>query len=142
MSRLRGKKGTVFKPPPRPNQPITDDVLHMMNGPDDKAAAWVSIAVRTMVRGPQLGKTDDINDGYITNMGAAPGETIERTAVKLDSKDFAVSRVALNYQSPTRYAIAYTTVRKDKFVTFVFAGNNRNEVERVALSMNTIKFVP
>jgi hypothetical protein len=42
----------------------------------------------------------------------------------------------------TKYAIVYTVVHKEKFISFFFSGNDRDKVNRLAKSMNTLKFQP
>jgi hypothetical protein len=113
----------------------------MASGPDDTAADWVALGIETYPRGRDKDPGDDVTASFFTNNAALPGEAKERLALKLSGQDFAVTRVEKKEPPLTKYGIVYTTVLKEKFVTFMFGGNDRIRVEKTAESMNTFKIV-
>jgi hypothetical protein len=117
-------------------------LLWMASGPDDTAEDWVALGVETYPRGRDKDRGDDLTASFTTNVSALPGSTTERLVIKLSGKDFAVSRVERKEPLLTKYGVVYTTVRKEQFVTFLFGGNDRNRVEKLAGSMKTLEFAP
>jgi hypothetical protein len=117
-------------------------LLWMASGPDDTAVDWVSLGIETYPRGRNKDTGDDVTASFITNHSAVPGVTTERLVVRFSGQDFAMSRVELKAATVTKYAVVYTTVRKEQFVTFIFAGNARGSVDKLAESMRSVKFHP
>jgi hypothetical protein len=124
-----------------------ESLLRMFSGPDDQAADWVSLGIATLPRGRDKDKGDDITAGFITNNSAGRGvlgggTTATREVVKIAGRDFSVSNFEKKEPPLTKYAIVYTVVHKEKFVSFFFSGNDREKVNRLAKSMDTLKFRP
>jgi hypothetical protein len=113
----------------------------MASGPYSTAADWRLLEIETYHRGRNKDRTDDLTASFITNVSAMPGKTVERMAVKFSDCVFAMSRVEFTAAPVTKHALVYTTVRNERFLTFIFAGNTRDQVEKMAASMNTLKFV-
>jgi len=122
-------------------------LILMSSGPDDQAPDWVTVGITTFPRGRDKDKGDDVTAGFITNRSVGAGVlgggvTTKREVVKITGRDFSVSYVEKKAPPLTKYAIVYTLVRKEKFLTFFFSGNNRDTVHRLAKSMDTLKFRP
>lgn len=122
-------------------------LILMSSGPDDQAPDWVTVGITTFPRGRDKDKSDDVTAGFITNhsVGAGVlggGATTKREIVKIARRDFSVSYVEKKAPGLAKYAIVYTIVRKEKFLTFFFAGNEREKVQRLAKSLDTLKFQP
>ena len=124
-----------------------ESLLRMFSGPDDQAADWVSLGIATLPRGRDKDKGDDITAGFITNDSAGRGvlgggTTTTREVVKIAGRDFSVSNFEKREPPLTKHAIVYTVVQREKFVSFFFSGNDREKVNRLAKSMDTLKFRP
>ena len=117
-------------------------LLWMASGPDDTAEDWVALGVETYPRGRDKDRGDDLTASFTTNVSALPGSTTEQLVIKLSGQDFAVSRVERKEPLLTKYGVVYTTVRNERFITFLFGGNDRNRVEKIAGSMKTLEFAP
>lgn len=115
-------------------------LLWLASGSDTSAGDWAFSSIATFPRGRDKDNGDDVTASFITNVALAHGTTKERVVIKFSGYDFAVSRVERPATSG-KYAIVYTTVRNETFLTFVFGGNDREKLEKMAAaSMNTLKF--
>jgi hypothetical protein len=124
-----------------------ETLLFMSSGPDDQAGDWVTIGISTFPRGREKDKGDDVTAGFITNHSVGGwvlggGATTKREVVKIAGRDFSVSYFEKKEPLLTKYAIVYTVVHKEKFLSFFFAGNEREKEQRLAKSMDTLKFRP
>jgi hypothetical protein len=119
-----------------------EPLLRMFSGPDDQAADWVSLGIATLPRGRDKDKGDDITAGFFTNKALGGGTTTKREVVKIAGREFSVSSFEKKESTVTKYAIVYTVVHKEKFISFFFSGNDREAVQRLAKSMDTLKFQP
>lgn len=128
---------------------VTDDrprfqfLLRMASGPDDTAPDWLSLGIVTYPRGRDRDKSDDVTASFITNQAFASGlggQASERKVVKISGMDFVMTRVERNEPPLTKHAIVYTTVYRERFLSFFFAGNSRDNVEKVAQSINSVRF--
>jgi hypothetical protein len=123
-------------------KPQFESLLQMLSGPDDQAADWAAIGITTYPRGRDKDKEDDVTAGFFTNYALGGGITTKREVVKIAGRDFSVSHFEKKDAPLTRYAIACTTVHKEKFLTFFFAGNNLETVQKLMTSMDTLRFQP
>ncbi|HSK42705.1 MAG TPA: hypothetical protein VLA83_02335 [Candidatus Binatia bacterium] len=119
-----------------------ESLLRMFSGPDDQAADWVSLGIATLPRGRDKDKGDDITAGFFTNKALGGGTTTKREVVKIAGREFSVSSFEKKESRVTKYAIVYTVVHKEKFISFFFSGNDREKVQRLAKSMDSLKFRP
>jgi hypothetical protein len=117
-------------------------LLRMFSGPDDKATDWVTLGIATCPRGRDKDKGDDLTAGFVTNNAFREGTTTERTIVKIAGRNFSMSRFEKQAPPLTKYAVLYTIVHKEKFITFFFSGNDRERVQKLSESMSTVKFHP
>jgi hypothetical protein len=114
--------------------------LRMFSGPDDKASDWAALGIATLPRGRDKDKGDDVTAGYFTNYALVGGIATKRAVVKIAGHDFSMTRSERNVAPVTRYAIIYTTVHKEQFVSFYFVGNDLSKVQTMAESMNSVRF--
>ena len=119
-----------------------ESLLRMFSGPDDEAADWVTLGIATLPRGRDKDKGDDVTAGFFTNNALGGGNTTKREVLKIAGRDFSVSSFEKKEPPLTKYAVVYTVVHKEKFVSFFFSGNDRDKVNRLARSMETVKFRP
>lgn len=119
-----------------------ESLLLMSSGPDDQAADWVTLGIATLPRGRDKDKGDDVTAGFFTNNALGGGVTTKREVVKIAGRDFSVSNFEKKEPPLTKYAIVYTVVHKEKFISFFFSGNDCDKVQRLAKSMETLKFQP
>ncbi|MGZ4828748.1 MAG: hypothetical protein ACXV5J_02275 [Candidatus Angelobacter sp.] len=119
-----------------------ESLLRMFSGPDDHAADWVTLGIATYPRGRDKDKGDDVTAGFFTNKALGGGATTKREVMKIAGRDFSVSNFEKKEPPLTKYAIVYTVVHKEKFISFFFSGNDREAVQRLAKSMDTLKFQP
>jgi hypothetical protein len=115
-------------------------LLWMMSGPDDTAPDWLALGIETFPRGRDLDKSDDVTASFITNEAVTGGKATERKAVRISGRNFAMTRVEKKEPPLTKHAIVYTTVYKEKFVSFFFAGNTREKVDEAAQSIISVRF--
>jgi hypothetical protein len=117
-------------------------LLLMSSGPDDQAADWVTVGITTLPRGRDKDKGDDLTAGFFTNHSLGQGVTTRREIVKFAGQDFSSTHFQKSTPPTVKYAILYTVVRKERFLSFFFSGNDRATVQRLAKSMETLKFQP
>jgi hypothetical protein len=99
-----------------------ESLLQMFSGPDDQAADWAAIGITTYPRGRDKDKEDDVTAGFFTNNALGGGKTTKREVMRIVGQDFSVSYFERQDPPLTRYAIACTIVRKERFLTFFFTG--------------------
>jgi hypothetical protein len=116
--------------------------LRMFSGPDDKAIDWAALGIATLPRGRDKDKGDDVTAGYFTNNALVGGIATKRAVIKIAGHDFSMTRAERNVAALTRYAIVYTTVHKEQFISFYFVGNDLSKVQTMAESMNSVRFRP
>jgi hypothetical protein len=121
---------------------LFEPLLLMSSGPDDQAPDWVTVGIGTYPRGRDKDKGDDVTAGFFTNNALGRGVTTKREVVKIAGRNFSVSYFEKKTPPSTKYATIYTIVLKEKFLTFFFSGNDRETVQRLAKSMDTLKFRP
>lgn len=128
----------------RPNdgRPRFEQLLRMASSPDDKAPDWATLGITTYPRGRDKDKGDDVTAGFFTNFSFAHGTTVKREVTKFAGRDFSTTHFQKIEPPLTKYAVVFTTVYKEKFVTFFFSGNDRERVLKLAESMNSVRFTP
>jgi hypothetical protein len=119
-----------------------DFLLRMSSSPDVNAPGWVSVIVATYPRGRDRDTTDDTVASFFTNRALVPGTIVDRGVIKYSGYQFAVCIIENKEESRTWYATVYTTVQRENFLSFVFAGNDRQDVDKLTRSMITVKLVP
>lgn len=127
---------------PRNGKPRFESLLRMMSSPDDKAMDWTTLGITTYPRGRDKDKGDDLTASFITNNAVGGGTTIKREVTRIAGGDFATTHFQKVEPPLTKYAVVYTTVRKEKFISFFFSGNDRERVLKLAESMNSVRFQP
>jgi hypothetical protein len=119
-----------------------DFLLRMSSVEDANAPDWASVMVATYPRGRDRDNTDDTIASFFTNHALVSGTIVDRGVIKYSGYQFAVSIVKNTQERPTIYATAYTTVQRDNFLSFVFAGKDPQTVDKLTKSMITVKLIP
>jgi hypothetical protein len=127
---------------PRDGKPQFELLLRMMSSPDDKAPDWATLGITTYPRGRDKDKGDDVTAGYFTNFAFASGNTVKREVTRFGGRDFSTTHFEKIEPPLTKYGVVYTTVYKEKFVTFFFSGNDRERILKLTQSMSSVSFKP
>jgi hypothetical protein len=117
-------------------------ILRMMSSQDDKAPDWATLEITTFPRGRDKDKGDDETAGFITNNALARGATVKREVTRFGGRDFSTTHFEKVEPPLTKYAVVFTTVYKEKFISFYFAGNDRERVLKLTQSMSSVSFKP
>lgn len=118
-----------------------DPLLAMSSGPDDATTDWHSLTIATYPR-KAVADLDDASAeaqmsawlAHSKNASALP------RSVTLSGQSFAVSIFGLQEGTTKKGAVVWTTVRKDKLLSFAFVANSPEQLERLAESMRSVQF--
>jgi hypothetical protein len=118
-----------------------DAVLAMSSGPDDKATDWHSLTIETY---PRKAVADLDDASAEAKMSAWVAHSKDASAlprsVVLSGQSFAVSIFGLQEGTTKKGAVVWTTVRKDKLLSFAFVANSPEQLKRLAESMKSVQF--
>src|SRR5258708_34798967 len=122
-----------------------DNTLHMLlamsSGPDDVAADWHSLTIETYPRKAVA----DLDDARAeAKMSAWVAHSKDPSAlprsVVLSGQKFAVSLFGMQEGMTKKGAVVWTTVRKDKLLSFAFVANSPEQLKKLSESMKSVKF--
>ena len=116
-------------------------LLSMSSGPDATSADWHLLSIETYPR-QKFSNLDDISAE--TNMSAwvagFSSSTGKPRSVVLAGQSFAVSVFSEQDGAIKKGAVVWTTVRKDKLLSFAFVANSPEQLKRLAETMKSVKF--
>jgi len=116
-------------------------LLGMTSGADDSASTWRSLAIETYPR-TAFGNLDDTSAEAKMNawvMGISSSTEKPRSVI-LGGQSFAVSVFREQEGAITKGAAVWTTVRKNKLLSFAFVANSPEQLQRLTESMKSLKF--
>jgi hypothetical protein len=116
-------------------------LLAMSSGPDNDATDLGSVTIETYPR-ERLSNLDDINaegkmSAWMAGTSSLPGKP---RSVVLGGQNFVVFVVGKQEGSTRKGIVIWTTIRKDKLLSFVFTGNSPEQLMKLAESMKSIQF--
>jgi hypothetical protein len=118
-----------------------DALLAMSSGIDDKATDWHSLTIETY---PRKAVADLDDASAEAKMSAWVAHSKDATAlprsVILSGQSFAVSIFGLQEGTTKKGAVVWTTVRKDKLLSFAFVANSPEQLKRLTESMKSVQF--
>jgi hypothetical protein len=118
-----------------------DALLAMSSGPDDKATDWHSLTIETY---PRKAIADADDAGAEAKMSAWVAHSKDASAlprsVVLSGQSFAVSLFGMQEGTTKKGAVVWTTIRKDKLLSFAFVANSSEQLKRLAESMKSVQF--
>ena len=116
-------------------------LLAMSSGPDDKATDWHSLTIETY---PRKAVADLDDASAEAKMSAWVANSKDATAlprsVILSGQSFAVSLFGVQEGTTKKGAVVWTTVRKDKLLSFAFVANSPEQLKKLAESMKSVQF--
>lgn len=118
-----------------------DLLLAMSSGPDDAASDWHSLTIETYPR-KAVADTDDTSAE--AKMSAWVAHSKDASAlprsVVLSGQSFAVSLFGMQEGTTKKGAVVWTTIRKDKLLSFAFVANSPEQLKRLTESMKSVQF--
>jgi hypothetical protein len=116
-------------------------LLGMTSGPDDADRTWRSLAIETYPR-VKFGGLDDIGaeakmSAWVIGISSPPGTP---RSLVLAGQSFAVSIFSEQDGAIKRGAVVWTTIRKDKLLSFAFVANSPEQLKKVTESMKSVQF--
>jgi hypothetical protein len=116
-------------------------LLAMSTGPDGAAPNWSSVTIETY---PRKAVADLDDASAEAKMSAWVAHSKDASAlprsVVLSGQRFAVSIFGLQEGTTKKGAVVWTTVRKDKLLSFAFVANSPEQLKRLAETMKSVKF--
>jgi hypothetical protein len=116
-------------------------LLAMSSGPDDEATDWHSVTIETYPR-KAIADLDDATAE--AKMSAWVAHSKDASAlprsVILSGQRFAVFLFGLQEGTTKKGAVVWTTVRKDKLLSFAFVANSPEQLKRLTESMKSVQF--
>jgi hypothetical protein len=120
---------------------MLDALLAMSSGPDDKATDWHSLTIETY---PRKAVADLDDASAAAKMSAWVANSKDATAlprsVVLAGQTFAVSLFGVQEGTTKKGAVVWTTIRKDKLLSFAFVANSPEQLKKLAESMKSVQF--
>lgn len=116
-------------------------LLAMTTGPDSTVPNWSSVTIETC---PRKAVADFDDARAEAKMSAWVAHSKDPTAlprsVVLSGQRFAVSIFGMQEGTTKKGAVVWTTVRKDKLLSFAFVANSPEQLKRLAESMKSVRF--
>jgi hypothetical protein len=118
-----------------------DALLAMSSGPDDKATDWHSLTIETYPR-KVVADLDDASaeakmSAWVANSKDA--SALPRSVV-LSGQSFSVSLFGMQEGTTKKGAVVWTTIRKDKLLSFAFVANSPEQLKKLTESMKSVQF--
>jgi hypothetical protein len=118
-----------------------DALLAMSSGPDDLATDWHSLTIQTY---PRKAVADLDDASAEAKMSAWVANSKDATAlprsVVLSGQRFAVSLFGVQEGTTTKGAVVWTTIRKDKLLSFAFVANSPEQLKKLTETMKSVQF--
>ena len=118
-----------------------DALLAMSSGPDDKATDWHSLTIETYPRKTVADRDDASAEAKMSAWVAeSKGASALPRFVVLSGQSFAVFLFGNQEGTTTKGAVVWTTIRKDKLLSFAFVANSPEQLKKLTESMKSIQF--
>ena len=116
-------------------------LLAMSSGPDDTLSSWHSLTVLTYPR-EMLNDLDDANAETKISawVGGFSGSPPAPRRIVLSGQSFAVFVFGRQEGPVKKGAVVWTTIRKDKLLSFAFVANSPEQLKRLTESMKSVQF--
>lgn len=116
-------------------------LLAMSSGPDDAASDWHSLTVETYPR-KAVADLDDASAEAKMSAWVAHSEDASALprSVIISGQSFAVSVFRLQEGTTRKGAVVWTTIRKDKLLSFAFVANSPEQLKKLTESMKSAQF--
>ncbi len=116
-------------------------LLSMSSGPDATAADWHLLSIETYPR-QKFRNLDDMSaeakmSAWVAGTSSLPGKP---RSVVLAGQTFAVSVFAEQDGTIKKGAVVWTTIRKDKLLSFAFVANSPEQLKKLTESMKSVQF--
>jgi hypothetical protein len=116
-------------------------LLAMSSGSDDAATDWHSLTIETY---PRNAVADPDDASAEAKMSASVAHSMDASAlprsVVLSGQSFAVSIFRRQEGTTKKGAVVWTTVRKDKLLSFAFVANSPEQLKKLTESMKSVQF--
>ncbi len=116
-------------------------LLSISSGSDALASDWSLLSIETFPR-ERLRRLDDVSAEVETNALVAGTASLMQKPrpVVLGGETFVVSVYAAQSGVTRKGAVVWTTVRKDKLLSFAFFANSPEHLKRLTETMKTLQF--
>ncbi len=116
-------------------------LLSMSSGPDATATDWHLLSIETYPR-QKFSSLDDISakakmSAWVAGISISPEKS---RSVVLAGQSFAVYVFGEQDGLIKKGAVVWTTIRKDKLLSFAFVANTPQQLKRLAETMKSVKF--
>jgi hypothetical protein len=120
---------------------MLEALLAMSSGPDDAATDWHSLTIETYPRNAVA----DLDDASAeAKMSASVAHGMDASAlprsVVLSGQSFSISLFGVQEGTTKKGAVVWTTVRKDKLLSFAFVANSPEQLKKLTESMKSLQF--
>lgn len=115
-------------------------ILALTNGQDESSPSWASLTIQTFPRSAVRDADDLIAERKMNAWVADLRLTTDVRQVVLSGQQFAVSAFGAQQGNLRRGVLVWTTVRKGKLLSFAFAANSPEQLEKLTESMKTLEF--
>lgn len=117
-------------------------LLSMSSDPDDRAAGWHSVTIVAYPRDAYSNLDDASAEARISSWvgGGSDSDTALGRKVMVSGQTFSVSAFVVEVNGLRKGSVVWTTIRKGKLLSFAFAANSPEELQKLAQSIKTVQF--
>lgn len=113
----------------------------MSSGPDSAAPGWSSVTVVACPRN-SVSDPDDVKAAAQMNAWVAHSKDASALpkTVTISGQSLTVSVFGLQEGTVKKGAVVFTTIRKGKLLSFAFAANSPEQLQKLTESMKSLEF--
>lgn len=113
----------------------------MSSGRDSNAPEWGSVTIETYPRN-SVSEPDDVKAAARMNAWVAHSRDAmaQPRQVVISGQIFTISIFGLQEGNIKKGAVVWTTIRKGQLLSFAFAANSAQVLQRLTETMKTVKF--
>jgi hypothetical protein len=124
--------------------PHTSSTLHLLlamsSGAGDTASDWHSLSIEISPR-RTVADLDDISaEAKMGEWVAGSKARAAPRSVVASGQNFAVSIYGRDEGPTKKFIVVWTTIRKDKLLSFAFAANSPEQLKKLTESMKSVQF--
>lgn len=117
-------------------------LLSMSSDPDDRAAGWHSVTIVAYPRDAYSDLDDARAEAKMSSWvgGGSESDPALGRKVIISGQTFSVSLFVVEVDGVRKASVVWTTIRTGKLLSFAFAGNSPEQLQKLTESMKTVQF--
>lgn len=117
-------------------------LLSMSSDTDDRAASWHSVTIVAYPRSAYSNVDDASAEARMSSWvgGGSDSDTALGRKVIISGQTFSVSMFVVEVNGLRKGSVVWTTIRRGKLLSFAFAANSPEQLQKLTESMKTVQF--